>query len=266
MREIVLKNETDASYRELVEKARMLTDYEVIKDSLFIRPLNADKEKDSLTYGICRQVGDIILVLSLFLGKRQGGVLSTRVKKEYLQKWGLDAEEVMDAALENTLRMEKARIYRLQDLIYNIVRGEEYNGLDVLTMEEHMISKDELGNCLSTEGRTNGAVAIFLPGVAKRLGELLGDDYYLVFTSVHEVMVHKADCVKQEDLLTVLTDVLRTSTPPEDILTERIYKYSRERGEINCLASMEVLKNVYRRVDERFFEPNAGISVEKTER
>lgn len=88
-------------------------------------------------------------------------------------------------------------------------------------------------NCLSTEKRTNGAAAIFLPGVARRLSELLGSDLYLVFTSVHEVMVHNADVVYPEDLKEVLSDTLEKATPEEDYLTSSIYRYSRRSGEFS---------------------------------
>ena len=47
-----------------------------------------------------------------------------------------------------------------------------------------------MGNCLSTSRKTNGAVAVFLPGVAERLAYLLDSDFYMVFTSIHEVMIH----------------------------------------------------------------------------
>ena len=46
--------------------------------------------------------------------------------------------------------------------------------------------RDSIGSCLSTARRTNGAVAIFLPGVAKRLADLMDADFYMVFTSIHE--------------------------------------------------------------------------------
>ena len=77
---------------------------------------------------------------------------------------------------------------------------------------------------LYTSKRTNGAAAIFLPGVARRLSELLGSDLYLVFTSVHEVMVHNADVVYPEDLKEVLSDTLEKATPEEDYLTSSIYR------------------------------------------
>ena len=37
---------------------------------------------------------------------------------------------------------------------------------------DYKLKKDVLGNCLSTTIRTNGAVAIFLPGVAVRTCEI----------------------------------------------------------------------------------------------
>ncbi len=36
---------------------------------------------------------------------------------------------------------------------------------------------ERVGCCLSTDKRTNGAVAVFLPGVAQKLSEILDDDF-----------------------------------------------------------------------------------------
>lgn len=55
-----------------------------------------------------------------------------------------------------------------------------------------------MGNCLSTSKKTNGAVAVFLPGVAERLAALLESDFYMVFTSIHEVMIHNDRNVEPE--------------------------------------------------------------------
>lgn len=84
--------------------------------------------------------------------------------------------------------------------------------------DEDVISKDAMGNCLSTTIKTNGAVAVFLPGVAEHLAELLNSDFYMVFTSIHEVMIHNA---KKVD--------------PEDYLTSRIYKYNRRAHKFECV-------------------------------
>ena len=88
---------------------------------------------------------------------------------------------------------------------------------------EFYLTRDSIGSCLSTARRTNGAVAIFLPGVAKRLADLMDADFYMVFTSIHEVMIHNADQSYPEDLENVLRETLREATPEEDFLTDKIW-------------------------------------------
>lgn len=105
-------------------------------------------------------------------------------------------------------------------------------------MEEPLglsLNGDHFGNCLSTAERTNGAVAVFLPGVAKRLGELLGSGFYIVFTSIHEAMIHSENSADLEGLKTVLKDTVEAATPKEDVLTLNIYYYDRESGEISMV-------------------------------
>lgn len=97
-------------------------------------------------------------------------------------------------------------------------------------LSDYPIRKDAVGNCLSTVRRTNGAVAVFLPGVAERLSCLLQGNFYLVFTSVHEVMIHGEKTVDPEDLKHVLADTVRETTPEEDFLTLNIYYYDRDSG------------------------------------
>ena len=83
---------------------------------------------------------------------------------------------------------------------------------------------------MSTTRRTNGAVAIFLPGVAKRLADLIGADFYMVFTSIHEVMIHNVNLTYPDDLENILRDTLREATPEEDFLTDKVYRYCKDTG------------------------------------
>lgn len=153
-----------------------------------------------------------------------------RSRKSFVEKWGKDADTVFEAALINTYFISPPRIYHWEKMLFDKTY-EGDNFMDILGT--YHPNKGIAGNCLSTEKRTNGAAAIFLPGVARRLSELLGSDLYLVFTSVHEVMVHNADVVYPEDLKEVLSDTLEKATPEEDYLTSSIYRYSRRSGEFS---------------------------------
>ena len=61
-----------------------LENYEKVKGKLFIRLLNADKNRDVLKDTIHHKVGDIALVLYYMAGEKDGYILSTKVKKHFL--------------------------------------------------------------------------------------------------------------------------------------------------------------------------------------
>lgn len=113
----------------------------------------------------------------------------------------------------------------------------EYEGDNFMDLTGiHELKKDAMGNCLSTSKKTNGAVAVFLPGVAERLAALLESDFYMVFTSIHEVMIHNDRNVEPEDLKEVLQETIKSATPKEDYLTSRIYHYSRATHKFTCVS------------------------------
>lgn len=88
-----------------------------------------------------------------------------------LQKWEQDEQSVFNEALLNTYFISPPRIYCWEKLLYNL----DYEGENFMNLLFDMsLKKDAIGNCLSTSVRTNGAVAVFLPGVAQRLGETYG--------------------------------------------------------------------------------------------
>lgn len=222
--------------QSLYKETKKIWDYETAKDSLFIRLLNYDDNSEGLKDAIYKKIGDITQVLYMKVSERDGNVMSTKILKSIVRKWQansdlLSEDYIFEEALKNTERMYPPRIYRWDQMLFN----PEYEGEEFMSPgTEEAISQDLIGNCLTTAKKTNGAVAIFYPGVAERFAGVLDSDLYLVFTSVHEVMVHKADGVDAVDLSIILQDTLEEATPKEDFLTRKIYKYEKDTHRFLC--------------------------------
>ncbi len=221
-------NRLDAiSKSECFQRSKNLDDYEKMKDELFIRLLNIEENQEELQECIYRTIGDIALVLYARMGELNGSSASIKIKRHMLDKWKKDSQEIFDEALINTYFISPPRIYCWEKLIFD----PEYEGENFMDlMCDYQIKKDALGNCLSTTLRTNGAVAVFLPGVAQRIGQLMGCGFYMVFTSIHEVMIHSERNADPEELKQILEDTVRETTPPEDFLTYQIYHYDVDSG------------------------------------
>lgn len=222
--------------QSLYKETKKIWDYETAKDSLFIRLLNYDDNSKELSNAVYKRIGDIAQVLYMKVSECDGNIMSTKIFKSVVEKWKEDGltlseDNILEEALRNTERMYPPRIYRWDQMLFN----PEYEGEEFMSPgTEEVISQDLIGNCLTTAKKTNGAVAIFYPGVAERFADVLDSDLYLVFTSVHEVMVHKADAVDAVDLSIILQDTLEEATPKEDFLTRKIYKYEKDTHRFLC--------------------------------
>lgn len=212
------------------DKTKKLQNYDAAKTQLFVRLVNRDRYAVDLNDAIRKDVGDIALVVYVRISAEENCVTSTKVREAMLNYWRkdhpeLNTNDIFDEAIANTYRMTPPRIYKWEEMIFN----REYTGDSFMeSCDEDVISKDAMGNCLSTTIKTNG-------GVAEHLAELLNSDFYMAFTSIHEVMIHNAKKVDPEDLKSVLTDTIRETVPEEDYLTSRIYKYNRRTHKFECV-------------------------------
>lgn len=223
----VVKRLQGISRTDIIEKAKIISDYDKIKNYLFIRLINKNKYEVDLRDSVYRTIGDIAMVLYVRMGEIEGYTSSMKVKQYMLEKWDMDRDEVFEAALLNTYFISPPRIYCWEKMLFDThYEGENFMNL----LSDYPIRRGAVGNCLSTVKRTNGAVAVFLPGVASRLADLMQGNLYLVFTSIHEVMIHNEKTADPEDLRHVLIDTIKETTPEEDVLTFHIYHYDRATG------------------------------------
>ena len=213
------------------DKLRQLKDYEQVKENLFIRLINFEKNKAELEKSFYKRNGDIALTLYMKVSDEDGMMTSFKVPLKYVDSWKLDKEEVFMKALKNTASMMPPKGYEWAKMLMN----PDYDGEDICD-PDYIPRSDAMGNCLSTKQKTNGAIAIFYPGVAEEYCHKMDtEDIYLVFTSIHEVMIHNAEMVEAEDLEAVLRDTMKEATPWDDVLTSHIYHYNVKSDQIEML-------------------------------
>ena len=216
----------------IYDKTKTLIDYDTAKSRLFVRLLNCDRNSDILKNVVHKTLGDIALTVCAIVDNREN-LISTKILKSMVEKWRKTETDIFNEALENTYRATPPRIYKWEGVLCD----ESYAGESFMNDEDVCdLDKSFSGNILSTTRKTNGAVAVFLHGVAETISELLDSDFYMVFTSIHEVMIHSTGSgVDLKDLKLVLQDTLREATPSSDYLTEKIYKYNRRTHKFECV-------------------------------
>ena len=184
-----------------------------------------------MTQCIYQTVGDIAICPNLKLLDRNGKMIGLKVAPEFLKLWKTDENEVIKAAVRNSSKLYPARYYNFLKALFM----QEYKGEDFMEEDSSSVLLEGNGDkCISTTILQHGAAAIFYPGVCRKICEVLGaESLYLVFTSVHEVMVSavRAD-VSVEEMQRRLHNGSRTVKELEEKLTEQVYCYD---GKSNCI-------------------------------
>ena len=217
---------------EKVSPLDKIQDYQEIRSHLIVRLLNYDRNEERLKEGVYERTGDIALVLYANIGTIKGRYISSMIPYRAFSEWKQPKEEVMAAALKNTYDLFPLGVISLSHL-EDIIQGNVY-----AFMEDEELPFDLEGGYgvfLTNTSQMNGAVSIFLPGVAKKLGERMNGDFYIAFTSVHEAVLHKVGTVEvariQESLMGMNSEV----DVEEDFLSEQVYRYSGEKDKIEAV-------------------------------
>ena len=209
-------------------------EYEEIKNRLILRPLNYDDNEQILKHGIYRRVGDMALVLYISLGGGKQGsstnVMSTMVSRELFLLWGVvDEEEVLNWAMSNTMRLQPPVFCILSLPAMKVTHIHFMDGAERVEVDFDC----PMAPVLSTEQEINGAIAAFYPWVLERLYQMVGEDFYLVFTSIYDVHIHPiSGKVRVETMRDSLSGMNKEINRRTELLSRQIYRYNGENGDL----------------------------------
>lgn len=204
--------------------------YEKIKDSLILRPLNFSANAEKLHSGVFYRIGDVALTLYINIGTMKGKYVSSMVRTELLSIWDKKKEEVMENAIRNTYRLFPPQLFDEYAFFLGMPDKQEF----MHTVPEVVKKNRGEGIFLTTVNDINGAISIFLPGVAERLAELLGSDLYIGFLSTDAAVIHNSSLVTPDAIKCAL-GFQNNQHGCDDFLSGKVYYYSRERGRIEVI-------------------------------
>ena len=185
--------------------ARSTAEYDKIREHLIIRPLNYSLHMQDLQGCVYKKFSDFALVLYQLMGNSSGTLLSSKIKREEMKLWNVDEEMVMKNALENSMRL-------FPPCVGNQKTGETMNFFEDNFSKEDIIAVmlNERSILLSTTVTSNGALAIFYPGVIEKMMKLMGGPFLAAFMNVNDVMIFDltsklarkyADSAKKSDMM-----------------------------------------------------------------
>lgn len=205
-------------------------DFEKAKHRLCYRLVNREWNRERLKDMPYIPFHDLAIVFFLYVGDRMGQIGSITVSNDLMYAWGFEkAEDIYPIAHENTQRLFPAEVLDLNELVSQFVPSSAQTDEKIQDIVKMYVG--------TNYQKTYGASVLLYDGFLKRFYEQFGGDFYVLPSSVHEVIFLPAkDGADPAELRRMVSDINVTDVDAEDVLSNAVYRYNAEEDRLECLA------------------------------
>ena len=205
--------------------------YENAKDNIICKLINYEQNKEMLQNMPHRKVEDLAIIYQIKVPDFAEDEMATvKLNNAHMQRLGVDEETLYKVAMENTKRLMPPSLEDMLGFLKLSMGADMANMLDLdLDEAEDMIENTYNGMIpmyiLSNSKKINGAISILDPDTMDKMAAIIGEKYFVIPSSVHEVIVipFNGDYQEYKRYEQMVEEVNATQLSPEEILSGRMY-------------------------------------------
>nr|WP_297706661.1 DUF5688 family protein [uncultured Butyrivibrio sp.] len=203
---------------------QFFTDFSKACRNFCFKAVNYEKNKKKLGNIPYKRFEDLAFIPFCCVSSSRFGEGSITILNKHLRFWEVSFDELWENVFENAASTLPPYCENLMDF----VNAHEELPFPPMNCNMYVVSNNI---------KTNGASAIFYPGMLEKMEEEIGGDFVIIPSSIHETIVLPR--IDEDDELSVLkmmvkqvnTEVVST----EEILSDSVYVYDSETKRLTAL-------------------------------
>lgn len=194
--------------------------FEEVKDRIAYRLINAERNKELLEQIPHILFMDLAICFYYAFYQEELGEGMILIHNSHMEMWGTNHKELMKLAEENTGRMLPPSFVSMKTLLREMFEESVDPGLYVLTNEK----------------KCQGAAVLLYPHVLEEAAKKLGGSFYVLPSSIHEVILFKESGHENtKGLKEMIREANDTQVATEEILSDYPYYYDAERKKLTII-------------------------------
>jgi len=216
--------------RKLYEKmevtsfdSSLVDHYEGVRERILYKVIHRERNAELLENIPYLNFLDLAVVFYVMVAENARGSVTMLIYNHHLERWQVDPHQMYEDSQKNTERLLPPEFKTMNDAIVELldIETKEHNE-EYQQQEDHMYI---LTNC----SKSFGAATILYSGLLEKVGKELKEDYYVLPSSIHEVIIiPESRSPEKADLNEMVSDMNRTQVEPEEVLSDQVYYYNRK--------------------------------------
>ena len=183
------------------------------KNTIFVL-VNAEDNKAMLSAVPHKKFLDLAIVFRWLIQRDNEKFMGTIITNEIADKYKLTADELFDIAKANTKRIYKPRFENVVDLVNRLSPNDPIPSDKSVPMY-----------ILSNEIAMEGASYILYEDILKDIRTQLGEDYYIIPSSINETIIVPCSTIDAEYTKNMLRNVNRNVVARQEMLSDNVYRF-----------------------------------------
>lgn len=200
-------------------------DFESCKGRIIFQMVNTERNSFLLQSVPSVKFLDFSIIFKLLFEQDREGVVSAMITNKIMDAWNMTADMLYETALANTPVLQQYRFESMGDMLARITGDDAMTGCNAMYI-------------LTNSAASCGCGCILYPHLLESIGEHIGMDFYILPSSIHEVLLvpaYEKDYISRLSLIQIVRDVNRSCVAQEDFLSDSVYLYSRKNKKIKII-------------------------------
>jgi hypothetical protein len=212
-----------------------------MKQSIIYRLVSYERNRELLKQ--IPHIKHLDLAITFYSLVRNGeeDIGTLRITNDHLRVWNISLDELNNYAAKNTRALLPASIHSMEELIRGMLdkctdsftNDRSYENLLNQSVISEPVLPDNKIYILTNKKGINGAACMLYENLLSEFASRIRSDFYILPSSIHEIIIVPAvQNMSRKALTQMVMDVNRTQVAQDEILSDRVYYYSRVDNEI----------------------------------
>lgn len=231
----------DNAFYKLPEIPEMTREY--VEEHLYAKVINAGANKELLTTVPHRILHDLAVIPCIAVNTPNDNA-SAKITNDMLSVIKMTKDEVIQKAIENTEKQSFECVSMMEMLLGMIsadFKPEESETPEELLDDIIRNEKDNSMFVVLNRKQNNGSAILVCKSSLEKAVQEVGEDCYILPSSIYEVMLVPKNGVKNEqELLDMVREINRTQVAPGEVLSDNIYQYNLAAKKLTMITGEEL--------------------------
>lgn len=205
-------------------------DFDKAKDRITMKLINYKDNKDLLSQVPHKVVDDLAVIYQLEVSMKDAtlGKATMLIRNEIQDFYGLTVDELHDLAMKNAKELDPPALLGLS--VPDVLLRNAEN-----LFESGKVNTENPMFVLTNTSRHCGASMVLYPEVLEKARDIIGEDFYLLPSSIHEQILVPKSYLEPQHLGSMVREINAAEVAREEILSDHVYEFDFEQKQLQSV-------------------------------